>query len=242
MTGADVNPFKGLDPYVPGERLFGRDADMLVLKDRIFRGKTTLLFAGSGVGKTSFLQAKVIPEIEQRYRDQFAVRYHREWAGKDPLSALKARLGAPVSESLPDFFRSRSGDGTKTWLVVLDQFEELFQYHVYLPYFDDFRNELSAAISAPDTPVRFVFSIREEYLGQLSAFDNRVPDLFANYFRPGAIADRLAGDTRDESDRLPSDPGSRMKPACELACMSVGLFRTEHTAVFPQSLLHAGEN
>src|SRR6266852_4114500 len=114
-----VNPFKGLAPYEPGEQLFGRDADLLLMKDRIFRARTTLLFAGSGVGKTSFFQAKFIPELERRYRQEFLVRYHNEWSGKDPLVALKESLGVGAGKSLIEFFRQRNQTAARTWVLVL---------------------------------------------------------------------------------------------------------------------------
>jgi len=59
------NPFLGLKPYELEDRkkLYGRDKDLILMKDRIFSARTTLLFAGSGVGKTSFLNAKIRPEF-----------------------------------------------------------------------------------------------------------------------------------------------------------------------------------
>jgi len=177
------NPFKGLEPFGPGDVLFGRDPELVLMKDRIFRGRTTLLFAASGVGKTSFLRAKLIPEIQRRYREQFKVRYHGQWAGKDPLEALKTTLECETASPLRTLFATAGMPKGASWLVVLDQFEELFQYHTYRPYFQKFRGELSDAINATDASVSFVLSMREEFLGQLSAFDNRVPDLFTNYYR-----------------------------------------------------------
>src|SRR5271165_394215 len=63
-----ANPFKSLVPFgaKDWQTLFGRDADLDLVLNRIHSGKCTLLFAGSGVGKTSFLRAKLIPELESR--------------------------------------------------------------------------------------------------------------------------------------------------------------------------------
>src|SRR6185369_9839153 len=76
-----ANPFKGLRPYSQEDRdsLFGRDRDLILMKDRIFSARTTLLFAGSGVGKTSFLNAKVIPALKK----QSAVVWHNRWTGAE---------------------------------------------------------------------------------------------------------------------------------------------------------------
>ena len=84
-----MNPFRGLVSYVAADRdrLFGREDDLTLILARIFARRTTLLFAGSGVGKTSFLRAKVIPELEE----SFVACYHDHWAGSTPLQAILAR-------------------------------------------------------------------------------------------------------------------------------------------------------
>jgi WD40 repeat protein len=241
------NPFKGLRPYKQEDRdrLFGRDRDLILMKDRIFSARTTLLFAGSGVGKTSFLNAKVIPELEK----QCVVIWHNRWTGADeqevedfsddhgirlwPPRAMFRDLarafkshpedeGSPrsrpstqsgedlleaqvrqticenlrpgerpprqLSESLSCF---RKSSATKAYdaqlrdrcILILDQFEEVFQYHAYEDYFREFVRDLCEIINSDDYQVRVVFSMREEFLGELSIFDNKIPDLFINYYR-----------------------------------------------------------
>ena len=76
MPTPKENPFLGLKPYELRDRqkLYGRDKDLFLMKDRIFSSRTTLLFAGSGVGKTSFINAKIIPELKGQYH----VVYHNQ--------------------------------------------------------------------------------------------------------------------------------------------------------------------
>src|SRR6266513_460725 len=183
MTVVLSNPFKGLEPLGPGDILFGRDGDLTLVTDRVFRGKTTLLFAGSGVGKTSFFQAKFIPEITGRYSEDMQVKFYNKWAGEDPLAGLKSALGAKSGQTLLQFFERNAESQATSWILVLDQFEELFTRHVYGPHFETFREELCESINKTDASVRFVLSMREEFLGELSVFDSRIPDLFGNYYR-----------------------------------------------------------
>src|SRR5689334_5102379 len=122
MSNALNNPFKGLEPLGPGDMLFGRDGDLTLVTDRIFRGKTTLLFAGSGVGKTSFFRAKFIPAITGRYGAEMQVRYYNEWGGEDPLKGLQRALGAERDESLQTFFERTAHLQPSSWILVLDQF------------------------------------------------------------------------------------------------------------------------
>ena len=188
-----ANPFKGLVPYGPADKgkLFGRDRDLHLVQDRIFSDKTTLLFAASGVGKTSFLQAALIPALEKR---TYTVILHREWAGGDPLEVVKKAacdvLGVNASGlSLAEFFREHRPSHC---ILILDQFEEVFQNHAWKPEFESFLDELSDVVNDRDLQVRLVLSMREDFLGELSVFDNRVPDLFANYYR-------LKNPTHDEA-------------------------------------------
>jgi WD40 repeat protein len=249
------NPFKGLRPFNQAEQeeLFGRERDLILMKDRILSSRTTLLFAGSGVGKTSFLNAKVIPALEERY----CVIWHNRWTGADERSDAilddharlrfwpprafarwfsewliepawlrqkhsetnfvtweQAKLEAASAETdagqkkvteavqnviskslrpgnkrrlsrvLSIFKKKPESTGAeKPCILILDQFEEIFQYHAYETYFQDFISDLCEVINDESYQVRVVFSMREEFLGELSVFDNRIPDLFNNYYR-----------------------------------------------------------
>ena len=243
------NPFKGLRPYEQDEKLFGRDRDLILMKDRILSSRTTLLFAGSGVGKTSFLNAKVIPELKKGY----CVIWHNRWTGaaektekdawddcpkfrlwppralgrsllevlsgriwryrkilksqaiaKKPASIKQTedKLAVEVRQVISESLRG-SGDATslarvlsvfkkdpekrsldqQRCILILDQFEEVFQYHAFEAYFEKFIASLCEVINDDAYNVRIVFSMREEFLGELSVFDNRIPDLFNNYYR-----------------------------------------------------------
>jgi WD40 repeat protein len=251
MEGVPANPFKGLRPYSQEDRdkLYGRDRDLILMKDRVFSARTTLLFAGSGVGKTSFLNAKIIPELKKQY----AVVWHNHWTGADehdddreiseepvrfwrPRAILRElvrkfrafhdreattlpvkreqleRIEDPLeievrktislnlrrspsgakqrlSQVLSGFRKSAKDenvaakDAPNRCILILDQFEEVFQYHAYEDYFTSFIKDLCEIINNDDYQVRVVFSMREEFLGELSVFDNRIPDLFNNYYR-----------------------------------------------------------
>jgi len=185
-----ANPFKGLRPYEENDQvpLFGRDRDLVVMQDRILTSRTTLLFANSGVGKTSFLQARLIPEIKSRY----SVCYYNEWTGQDPLQGLLRTIANTAAEldgdqpsvlvlagGLRKLFNTQPG---QRWFLILDQFEEAFQNHRWQPYFEHFINELCDLVVDEDVPARIIFAMRGEFLGDLSVFDNRIPDVFNSYY------------------------------------------------------------
>jgi len=85
-----MEPYKGLRPYEEQdkENFFGREAEKQILIDKILTNKLTLLFAASGVGKSSLLQAAVIPQLKAPLGKNRDVIYHNEWFA-DPEADLK---------------------------------------------------------------------------------------------------------------------------------------------------------
>jgi len=67
------SPYKGLNPYEERDKdnFFGRTADIRILSDKIRARKLTFLFAASGVGKSSLLQAGVMPELKNPTRKHY---------------------------------------------------------------------------------------------------------------------------------------------------------------------------
>ncbi|MDP9191219.1 MAG: hypothetical protein M3P06_05900 [Acidobacteriota bacterium] len=218
---SSLNPFIGLRPYTKDDapQLFGRDRDLSLMLDRVLSGRTTLLFAASGAGKTSFLNAKLVPSLNLRA----FVFVCRSWAGDPKSSVLHAVksyfIGSDetmppslqvVLSRVPPFSVEQASDSTvpvdaveslgtgpavvtltdvvkslapDRCIFILDQFEEVFNSSAWDAAFYTFLDELSAIINDERMDVRVVFSMREEFLGDLSVFDNRIPDLFNNYYR-----------------------------------------------------------
>jgi WD40 repeat protein len=195
---APANPFLALESYTreDRDRFFGRDTDLTLVMDRVLTGRTTLLFAPSGAGKTSFLNARLVPELE----DRFFVACHNRWSGDAPLALVRASVAAAWrasswSQGQPDVVDGdaiglaaiyRSMQPCKPWsgcVLVLDQFEEVFQQQGDTPQLARLVDSIAEIVTARDIELRLVFSMREEFLGELSVFDNRMPDVFNNYYR-----------------------------------------------------------
>jgi hypothetical protein len=184
-----TNPFRGLESYAETQALYGRDSDLILMRDRVYSTRTTLLFAGSGVGKTSFLRAKLMPAL----KPHFLCCYLNDWSIPDASIAVSDRVRAVLGPApsisdqtlamLLSRFRQVSQDYPEGFLLLLDQFEEVFQYHAYRPGFPRFIDELCELINRHEINARVILSMREDFLGDLSVFDNRIPDLFNNYYR-----------------------------------------------------------
>jgi hypothetical protein len=177
-----ANPFRGLITYEKEDQdvLFGRDREASLLEGRLLSSSTTLLFSGSGVGKSSFLRAKFIPEIEGVY----TVCIHAEWAARDPYLALadsvRRQLHVEGNASVQSAF---ARGAPRPGLLVLDQFEELFQYHRETEQLASLIEQLGLIVTDRATEIRLLISMREEFLGDLSACDIVLPEVFNNYYR-----------------------------------------------------------
>lgn len=192
------NPFLALRSFElkDARRFFGRDADLVLVQGRLLSGRTTLLFAASGVGKTSFLNARLTPALQET---TFIVS-HRDWATDAPLDSLRKSIvksagdaATQAQATLPDGFADRPAfeqleivatqDADRPILLILDQFEEVFLHWRETTALDDFAREIGRLVHARTMDVRVLLSMREEFLGELSVFDNLIPDLFNNSYR-----------------------------------------------------------
>lgn len=201
-----TDPYKGLQPYEEDDRdkFFGRDGDRTILVDQILANKLTLLFAASGAGKSSLLQAGVLPCIKDPKQENLDAVYYRDWVSP-PMAGLKAEIlktlqkrGRLNSSMVPDdiarselkdFFSFCALFTRQPLVIVLDQFEEFFQYRQfrYASEFVPFVEQLSAAIVDQKTPCVFVMSMREDFALELDVFKRFLPKLLQNYYRLGNL-------------------------------------------------------
>lgn len=146
--GAAENPYVGPVPFTKGQTLYGREADVQVLVDLVVAKRIVLLISPSGAGKTSLIQAAMIPQVEKRFNVLPVVRLDAMTRDGSPgcnpyvfttLQVLEKnrdpalRKSAQVLEkmSLADYFRTLPTlldprGRTRFPLVIFDQFEELF--------------------------------------------------------------------------------------------------------------------
>ncbi len=194
-----MEPYKGLRPYEEQDKdnFFGRNAEKQILIDKILTNKLTLLFAASGVGKSSLLQAAVMPQLKEPADENLDVIYHNQWFA-NPCADLKQTLvdylqkhnkvtdQKTLDQSLPlaTFFHFSTIFTSDPLVIILDQFEEFFNYQCHSKYFKPFIQQLAEAVLDRDTPTVFVFSMREDFALELNAFKPELPILlFNNFYR-----------------------------------------------------------
>ena len=118
---------------------FGRRSETRVVAANLFASPLTVFYGPSAVGKSSVLQAGVIPQL--RREPKTAVLYFRDWAHEDYLNRLKADCAAAVALAQGSPLDIDSQLPLSQWIdatleqfrgqlhILLDQFEWLLLYH-----------------------------------------------------------------------------------------------------------------
>ena len=68
-----TNPYVGPRPYRRGETLYGRNQESAELADLLIAERIMMLYSPSGAGKSSLLNASVIPKLEENGFDVLPV-------------------------------------------------------------------------------------------------------------------------------------------------------------------------
>ncbi len=196
------SPYKGLNPYSKDDRhnFFGRQQETQILINKILAHRLTLLFAATGVGKSSLLQAAVIPQLEDAQQENLAVVHHNHWV-KPALATVKTSIFNKMikaqeedeeafdqdlkSLSLPEMLHLFcSLLPNPPLILILDQFEEFFQYQMGSTEFTDFIEQLTECITDHELSLAVVISMREDFALELNAFKPALPRLlFENFYR-----------------------------------------------------------
>ncbi len=68
------NPWKGLNFYVEGDIIYGRDAEIGSLSHFIFNNVQTVIYGRSGIGKSSIVRAGIFPRARRLGKTPVLVR------------------------------------------------------------------------------------------------------------------------------------------------------------------------
>ena len=154
------NPWKGLNFYVEGEVLYGRNSEIESLSHYIFNDTQTVLYGHSGIGKSSILNAGIFPLARRQGMLPVGIRldhsaqtpYVRQIHDAIVASGADVRERVPAvshdgSETLWEYMHRHvffDADGRRVQLlIVLDQFEEIFTLQQQEPVKRAFFDELA---------------------------------------------------------------------------------------------------
>jgi hypothetical protein len=176
-----ASPYKYLDYYGMDDKdiFFGREPEIITLLADIVVSRLVVLFAKTGTGKTSLINAGVRPRLEERDYKTFIVQVRQA-----PVESLRKELGLPglPRGSLREELTHLSGETYEKPLVIFfDQFEEFFTYvKADSPEGQEFISDVTEIYEDQNSGVHIVFSMREEWFYELDAFRDKIPTIFHN--------------------------------------------------------------
>lgn len=192
-SAATESPFRGLAAFEERHTsfYFGREDEIDAFLER-FRSHAVLPIVGpSGVGKSSFVFAGLVPRL--RLRERWTVISLRP--GHSPMAALahaivaasegaradadesggSARLAAELraQPALLGFRLATLAAATESHcLLVVDQLEELFTQGASAKEQEAFLAVLASAADDPREPVRVTYTIRDDHLGRIPSVES----------------------------------------------------------------------
>ena len=193
-------PYYGPQPVPPGGRLFGRDREIADLTDILVAERIVLLYSPSGAGKTSLIQAALVPRL--RHEERF-----------DVLPVMKVRLKAPPESELPaganryvlslllsldagktpveqlagltlaQYLETRPApEGVNGRVLIFDQFEDVLTLDpMDRPVKEAFFAQLGAVLR--DRHWWALFAMREEFRAGLDPYLRWIPTRFSATYR-----------------------------------------------------------
>ncbi len=201
------NPYIGPRPYERNDRnnFYGRKREARDLLSLILSERAVLFYAQSGAGKTSLLNAQIVPALEAEGFRVFPVARvgNPLPLGIDPaaihnvfvFSALLGLSGGDVPPeqlvhyTLQSFLEEHCredenpSDFSASPLVIFDQFEELFTTHrEHWFQAREFFREVSGALAALPR-LGMVFAMREDYVAEMDSYLTLVPNGLRTRFR-----------------------------------------------------------
>ncbi|MBD2328838.1 hypothetical protein [Alkalinema sp. FACHB-956] len=186
---------------------FGRTRDIQRIVNNLLAWRLTVLYGESGVGKSSVLQAGVIHALREEAQENledyglpklavvlFPSQQGERFWQQDPLQSLMQQIAADMQASgfpmqMPEpgtsllemlqAVTARLGgenlDGR--FFIILDQFEEYFQYHPTPEPEGGLIAEIAQVLNSPDLRVNFLISLREDAYAKLNLLRRYLPNI-----------------------------------------------------------------
>lgn len=206
----DISPYPGLvwfdDKYAP--LFFGRDHEVDELIDKMSQpeGRALLVVGASGSGKSSVVAAGVWQAVVKQGRLSTSTEYlwtrTQPSGSTTPLDALGMKLRDVWKLSArPDFtakgttlrgLLSKHFDQGHELVLFVDQLEELFTQGFKESDIQAFLEQLINTAQDSTNRLRFVASVRSEFLGRLEAYESTLNLLNSPYrYHLGPVSPRM---------------------------------------------------
>jgi WD40 repeat protein len=193
------NPFPGLRPFEPDEDylFFGREEQTIELLSRLAENRFVAVVGTSGSGKSSLVRCGLLSELLGGKLRQAGAAWEIAVThpGGNPLallaeSLLEADLYDPEADHarenlLATLSRSHFGlveavkqsdiGADTNFLLVVDQFEEIFRFHeagqAQKEVANEFVSLLLEAVTQSAVPIYVVLTMRSDFIGECGQFE-----------------------------------------------------------------------
>lgn len=198
------DPYVGLTHFTEeyADFFFGRETESSLVIGNLRAARLTLLYAESGVGKSSVLRAGVVArmhevaarDVESHGSPRLVPVVFSSWSER-PVVALAHAIGEAIrpylgERGLPELpeddleaaLEAASQALEATVLVILDQFEEYFLYPDEEPEPKRIAAQIARCVNRSDLRANFLISIREDSYAQLGdLFRGKVKNVYGNF-------------------------------------------------------------
>jgi hypothetical protein len=184
------SPFKVLDAYKAEDKdiFFGRETETEALYNKIVESNLILVYGASGTGKTSIIQCGLAQKFSEkdwlpiyiRKKDNILTSVIEE-VQKELGRKMKENLTAKEGMKALAAVKALTMTVFKPVFLIFDQFEELFisgTEEERTDFFDFVKKILNA-----DFNCKLIFAMREEYIAELSGYEENLPGIFDNRVR-----------------------------------------------------------
>jgi tetratricopeptide (TPR) repeat protein len=206
-------PYVGPTPFQREDQalFFGRRHEANELLSLVTAHPAVLLYSQSGAGKTSLLNASLVPMLEAdgfdvagpaRVRPKVPEDFDYGEANPYVFNALTWLAGDAVVPpptarvTLADYLKKRfptdnAGRLVRPCVLIFDQFEELFTLSPeFWGHRKDFFEQVARALADP--LLRVLFAMREDFIAELDPYESLVPEKLRTRFRLERLREHAA--------------------------------------------------
>src|SRR5512143_1428656 len=207
-----TNPYVGPRSFQTGEHLYGRTREGAELVDLLIADRIVLLHSPSGAGKSSLINAVVIPQMQtegfivlpttrvnteplpgtegvagfNRYANS-VIRSLEDSIPEEDQSTPDVLASVTLSEYIQDYRRRASEhikdfDPKAALLIILDQFEEVIRINATD---QEAKHAFFAQLGEMlrDRTIWALIAIREDYLAAIEPYSRPIPNRLSTTYR-----------------------------------------------------------
>lgn len=184
-----VNPYPGLRPFTQEEShlFFGREGQVDNVVNSLLKNRFIAVIGSSGSGKSSLIYCGVLSRVISK-GDWNVIKTR---PGSQPFEnffdAVNEAIGsnsvteksqASSKEAITALLRADHSKKSKSNVIVIDQFEELFRYSSMGGDIDviqarkEFADYIVELVNQDDIPVFIIITMRSDYIGECSRYQD----------------------------------------------------------------------